>query len=259
LLAEISCRSFRNLETTSWRPGSGCHLIMGPNGAGKTSDCARHGGAEFHLEGEVEGERRVSLQIGLGETGRYRKLNGSICGLIDHLRVLPVVAWTEEDREILNGPPARRRRFVDQGIVGTRPVALECLARFRRILLQKRELLATQGGGLRSWNEVLAASAAELMSLRGRYISDLAKALEAVIARTGIDLPEIGLEYRPSIQVSGNDPAAILEVLQRAEAGERREGRPIVGPQRDEVRIAWSRRGVRRNASAGERKALGYC
>ena len=82
MLAELSCHSFRNLETSSWRPGAGCHLILGANGAGKTSlleavyllattrsfrtsqvvDCAHHGAGEFHLQGEVEARDAVVKQ-----------------------------------------------------------------------------------------------------------------------------------------------------------------------------------------------------
>ena len=40
-------------------------------------------------------------------------------------------------------------------------------------------------------------------------------------------------------------------------ADERRERRPLVGPQRDEVRIAWGAHSVRKVGSAGERKVLG--
>jgi DNA replication and repair protein RecF len=278
LLAQISCRSFRNLEISPWQPGPGRHLILGPNGAGKTSlleaiyllattrsfrtaqllDCAHHDGKEFHLEGEIEGDQRVSLQLGLSSTGRYRTLNGGVTSLVDHLRALPVVAWTDEDKGVLVGPPERRRRFVDQGIVGTRPAALMTLARFRRTLFQKRRLLASgDGRGLKSWNELMASAAAELMSLRREYLEQLSKALLGVLASTDLDLPEIRLQYRPSIQVEGDDPVEILEKLERAESSEKRERRPLVGPQRDEVEIGWGQHGVRRVGSAGERKALG--
>ena len=278
MLAQISCRSFRNLEISPWQPGPGCHLILGPNGAGKTSlleaiyllattrsfrtaqllDCAHHEGKEFHLEGEIEGGQRVNLQLGLSSTGRYRRLNGGATSLVDHLRALPVVAWTDEDKEVLSGPPERRRRFVDQGIVSTRPASLETLARFRRTLLQKRRLLASgDERGLKLWNELMASAAAELMSLRRQYLEQLSTALLGVLDSTDLDLPEIRLEYRPSIQVEGDDPVQVLEKLERAESSEKSERRPLVGPQRDEVEIAWGQHSVRRIGSAGERKVLG--
>jgi DNA replication and repair protein RecF len=278
LLAQISCRSFRNLDISPWQPGPGFHLVLGANGAGKTSlleaiyllattrsfrtaqlvDCAHHDGREFHLEAEIEGSQRIGLEFGLSSAGRYRTLNGGVTSLIEHLQALPVVAWTDEDKQVLSGPPARRRRFVDQGIVGTRPLALESLARFRRTLFQKRRLLANgDSRGLRSWNELMASAAAELMSLRRDYVERLSLALREVLAATGLELPDIRLEYRPSIQVEGDDPAAILIELEHAESQEKRERRPLVGPQRDEVRIGWGKHGVRQVGSAGERKVLG--
>ena len=277
MLDQISCSSFRNLEIPHWQPGRGCHLVLGPNGAGKTSlleaiyllattrsfrtaqllDCAHHGGTEFHLQGEIEGDQRVRLEIGSGPQGRYRTLNGSVTSLIDHLRVLPVVAWTGEDREILSGGPEKRRRFLDQGIVGTRPTALEVLARFRRTLFQKRQLLQGDGRGLHSWNELMAAAAAELMGLRREYLRSLSLALREILSTTDLDLPDMQLEYRPSIQVEDDDEEEILQELAKASADERRERRPLLGPQRDEVAIGWGEHSVRKVGSAGERKVLG--
>lgn len=276
-LSQVSCSSFRNLEKLHWQPGSGCHLVLGPNGAGKTSlleaiyllattrsfrtaqlfDCARHGVSEFHLQGEIEGEQRVRLELGLGSGGRYRTLNGNTVNLIDHLRVLPVVAWTGEDKEILSGPPERRRRFLDQGIVGTRPTALETLARFRRTLFQKRQLLLGDDRGLHTWNELMASVAAELMRSRREYLESLSTALDEILSSADLDLPDLRLEYRPSIRVADDDEAEILQELQRVSADERRERRPLLGPQRDEVVIGWGEHSVRKVGSAGERKVLG--
>jgi len=276
-LGQVSCSSFRNLENPHWQPGPGCHLLLGPNGAGKTSlleaiyllattrsfrtaqllECAHHGTSEFHLQGEAEGEQRIRLEIGFGPAGRHRTLNGNATSLVDHLRVLPVVAWTGEDREILSGPPEKRRRFLDQGIVGTRPTALETLARFRRTLFQKRQLLLRDDQSLRSWNELMASAAADLMSLRRQYLGSLSTALSEILSSTDLDLPDLRLEYRPSIRVADDDEAEILQELLKISADERRERRPLLGPQRDEVVIGWGRHSVRKVGSAGERKVLG--
>jgi DNA replication and repair protein RecF len=220
-------------------------------------DCVHHGSSEFHVEGETVGDQRVHLELRLGPEGRYRALNGSVSSLVDHLRVLPVVAWTGEDREILNGPPEKRRRFLDQGIVGIRPAALETLARFRRTLFQKRQLLLGDSRGLGPWNEVMASASAELMQLRREYLTTLTGALSGILGTTDLDLPDLRLEYRPSIRVDRDEPEEILRVLEKASADERRERRPLLGPQRDEVVIRWGEHNVRKVGSAGERKVLG--
>lgn len=277
MLSQLTCRSFRNLEDTRWQPGPGCHLLLGPNGAGKTSlleaiyvlattrsfrtarilDCPRRGTTEFRLAGEIEDEQRFHLETGLAPSGRYRAVNGRASSLVDHLRVLPIVAWTARDSELIDGAPQTRRRFLDQGIVGIRPAALEVLSRVRRCLVQKRKLLAQGGNGLTPWNEILAESASELMTMRRQYVQDLSKALQRVLQYSDFDPREVSLEYRPSIQVDGERAEEVFDVLHEVSAEERRERRLMVGPQRDDVIIRRDGYDVRRVLSAGERKSLG--
>ncbi|MGB6639488.1 MAG: AAA family ATPase, partial [Thermoanaerobaculia bacterium] len=141
MLAQLSYRSFRNLTNTDWHLQAGCHLLLGANGAGKTSlleaiyllattrsfrtsqleDCVRWGGERFHLRGEFEGAERAFLEVGWEPNGRYRAVNGGSAPLASHLGVQPTVSWTAADQEILSGQPARRRRFLDQGVVGLKP------------------------------------------------------------------------------------------------------------------------------------------
>lgn len=285
MLVQLGCRSFRNFEEVEWRPGSGAHLLLGDNGAGKTSlleavyllsttrsfrtsrisDCIRHGAAGFHLRGEVEGDRRISLEVGWGADGRFRSVNGDQTPLADHLGAQPVVAWSAIDGEILTGPPELRRRLLDQGVVGLRPGAIEVLSRYRRALAQKRRLLVegdVSPADLATWNQVLAGAAAELSRLRREYLGLLAEELERLLADRGLSLAPIGLRYRASIEVGGDGPEetateAIFETLQRSAAREMESRRPLFGPHRDDVEVLWAGRSARGVLSAGERKALG--
>jgi DNA replication and repair protein RecF len=285
LLTQLSCRSFRNLARVDWRPGAGAHLLLGDNGAGKTSlleavyllsttrsfrtsrvaDCMRHGEAGFHLRGEVEGDRRVALEVGWGAAGRYRSVNGDQATLAEQLGALPVVAWTAADGETLTGTPELRRRLLDQGVVGLRPGSIAVLSRYRRALAQKRRLLADGAAAtadLTTWNEVLAGAALELSGLRRDYVELLTGELERLLAERELSLPALGLRYRASIEVDPeDDPAAatrtIFETLERSAAREREARRPLFGPHRDEVEILWAGRAARGVLSAGERKALG--
>ena len=105
------------------------------------------------------------------EGQRVRALNGKVTPLAEHLAVLPVVAWTAAaEAEVLVGAPKARRRFMDRGVVGIRPVALEVLGRYREALRQKRGLLLSDGAGIEIWNEMLAATAADVIAQRHRYV-----------------------------------------------------------------------------------------
>lgn len=277
MLNHLAARDFRNLEPLSWRPSAGSHLLLGGNGAGKTSlleaiyvlattrsfraaqiaDCARHGAGSFHIQGEIETDRRSTLEVGWMEGQRIRALNGKVTPLAEHLAVLPVVAWTAAaEAEVLVGAPKERRRFMDRGVVGIRPPALEVLGRYREALRQKRGLLLGDGVGIEIWNEMLAATAADVISQRHRYVELLKVQLASVIEASGFPFPPIELRYRPSPADGLEGQQVIADALDRIADRERRRQMPLLGPHRDELEILWDGHEIRRVASAGERKAL---
>lgn len=277
MLAHLAARDFRNLEPLSWRPAPGSHLLLGGNGAGKTSlleavyvlattrsfraaqiaDCARHGAGSFHVQGEVETDRRSALEVGWTEGQRLRALNGKVTPLAEHLAALPVVAWTAAaEAEVLVGAPKARRRFMDRGVVGIRPPALEVLGRYREALRQKRGLLIGDGAGIEIWNEMLAATAADVIAQRHRYIDLLKAQLTRKVAASGLPFPPVELHYRPSPANGLEGQEVIADALDRIADRERRRQVPLLGPHRDELEILWGGHEIRRVASAGERKAL---
>lgn len=251
---------------------------------GQLADCPLHGSAGFQLRGEVEGERRAMLSMTWAhpastrrsskqrqstqpdvpflKPGLQRWVNGKSVPLAEYLSVLPVVAWTRDDAELLTGLPGLRRRLLDRGVVGLQPSAIAVLSRFRRALQQKREALQRGAAELDSWNQVLAAAGAELVRLRGRFVERLAGALETVFAGTTLQLPTVRLQYRPSPREGSADAEALLERLRRVEARERQRGMPLLGPHRDDLAVLWgggevAPQELKRTASAGERKAVG--
>lgn len=279
MLTRLKAHNFRNLEPLDWSPGRGRHLLFGGNGAGKTSVlesiyvlattrsfraprleiCVRHGAEFLRLEGEVEEERRWHLELVWSRAeGLVRRVDGSASTLAGHLAVLPVVAWTAAEAEVVTGEPGHRRRFMDRGVVGVRPAALESLSRYRQALDQKRELLSGEGGAgpLAPWNDLLAEAAAEVVRARRGYVERLAAALEEIQAAADLPVPDISLAYRPSPKGALEGREAIRESLERVADRERELGFALVGPQRDDLEILWGGRPVGSVASAGERKAL---
>jgi len=286
LLATLEAEHFRNLDPLAFSPGPGRHLLLGGNGAGKTSlleaiyvtattrsfrtarlaECVRHGAEELRLAAEVEDVARARLSVAWGADGLERGVNGSKGSLAEHLAVLPVVAWTAGEVEVLTGSPDRRRRFLDRGVVSVRSASLEALRRYREALRQKRELLAPTVGErrrapataaeLEPWNRVLAGAAAAVAALRARYVEALAGALAEVIEETGLPAPAVRLRYRPSPACALDGAEAIAERLERAAVDERRRRMPLLGPHRDDLEVLWGERPVAEVGSAGETKAL---
>jgi DNA replication and repair protein RecF len=276
LISQLLVNDFRNLEPLDWWPGPGSHLLLGGNGAGKTSlleaiyvvattrsfraaqigDCVRHGSASFRVHAEVDSDRRLSLEVAWAEGARERSLNGKVSPLAEHLAALPVVAWTSAEAEVLIGAPKARRRFLDRGIVGRRPAALEVLGRYREALRQKRELLLQDGSGMEIWNELLASLAAEVIQLRHEYVERLKETLLTVLQQSGLPFPPVELRYRPSPSSGLEGAESIANSLDIVAERERRRQLPLLGPHRDELEILWEGHDIRRVASAGERKSL---
>jgi DNA replication and repair protein RecF len=284
LLVSLTARGFRNLQPLVWHPGPGSHLLIGGNGAGKTSlleaiyvlattksfrtaqlaDCARFGGEDFHLAGEVEGAARQALTVDWSRgADKARAINGKPSPLAAHLAALPLVVWTAADADLLTGAPALRRRFLDRGAVGLRPTLLDTLARYRRALRAKRDLLA--GGAFRDdeiapWNQLLAEAGADVIAHRRRYVDRLAGELAAALELAGLPFPPVEISYRPSPSLAAGEEAsaaALAERLRRAAPRERSRRLPLVGPHRDDLEVRWGGRPLRGTVSAGERKALG--
>jgi recombinational DNA repair ATPase RecF len=205
VLSHFTARGFRNLQPLDLQPAPGSHLVLGGNGAGKTSlleaiyalattrsfraaqivDCVAHGATGLALWGEVETDRRSALAVSVQDGLRQRSVNGKPTSLADHLAVLPVVAWAAVEAGVLIGAPGARRRFMDRGVVATRPAALDALGRYREALRQKRELLARDSAGIEIWNELIAATAAEVIRLRAAFVEALRVELAGVLAEVG--------------------------------------------------------------------------
>lgn len=283
MLTQLSATSFRNLEPLDFELGPGRHLVLGPNGAGKTSlleaiyllattrsfrtprvaECARHGESSFRLVGETAERRR--LEVFLDEGRRERRVNGDRASLSEHLASLPVISWTASDGEVLTGAPEERRRFMDRGVLGQRPTALDVISRYRHALDGKKELLKGRRVDplqLGVWNDLQAAAAAELCGLRAAYVELLSTRLDEVLDDADLELPEIRLDYRPSPSEATEGTESVRQALEQARPKEVELQQPLLGPQRDDLSIRWRDsegrfRAIKRIASAGERKALG--
>ncbi len=303
MLNNVSVHRFRNLPDITWEVGPGCHLVLGRNGAGKTSlleavylaatarsfrtaqieDCARRetgltgaeggeasdegeqpaGTSGFVVRAEVAGPPLAELAVSQEAAGLVRTLDDKAVPLAAYLSVLPVVIWTSREEEILAGVPERRRRMIDAGLVAERPERVALLARHRRVLAHKRELLRRRQSGLEAWNRLLAESGWALQRARADWVAGLAARLDRVLGAARRPFPRIELRYEPSPASGPEGPDPLFESLAAAAEDELRLGRPCIGPHLDRLSILWGAddRGgapdVSRVASAGERKALG--
>jgi DNA replication and repair protein RecF len=189
-------------------------------------------------------------------------INGKAADLGDYLARLPAFSWSTRDDSLLDGDPQARRRLLDQGIVSRKPLEVEVLSRYRRVLAAKRRLLAQKrelsaDDTVASWNRLMATVGCELIRLRAAYVSELQVAFEATRVEYRIDLPAVEFLYRPNPSSGGESEEHFLKALDRLEAREIQRGRSLVGPHRDRLEFRWGQSDIGSAASAGERKLFG--
>ena len=278
-LAEITPHSFRNLSQDAVAFGAGVTLVAGDNAQGKTNLLEaiavlagqRSFRAAAPFEMAPDGQRfAVSgllrrgfdserLSLSWSRTGGRRFLRGEKTATFrEASALLPAVFLAPEHRELVEGGPAARRRFLDRLVLGLLPAAGDELARYERALKSRNAVIARwrdrQGepaaGELEAWTEELALSGSAVRVARRRALSEWTAFFAPLSREQGPAYGSIGVAYGP--EEGADSPEALRETLERLRPAERRRGHTLAGPHRDDLR--WTRAGkpLSETASSGE-------
>jgi DNA replication and repair protein RecF len=186
------------------------------------------------------------------------------------------VLFRPEEMLLLIGSPAERRRFLD-GILAQRDrrVARD-LVELVRVLAQRNALLRAirreeaTDEGLGFWDEQLAQVGARVMAARLRLVGELGELIPALhdavaapdegdasVALTYLDTLKDAWPDRPA---SADDPEALVLAFRRRIADARQKemwnGVSLIGPQRDDLRVALGGRDVATHASRGQQRTI---
>lgn len=290
-LRHLSLTNFRVYERLCLDLPAGLTVLIGPNAAGKTSileaihvlattksprtnaDCelVRWGAEIARAEGEFisRGERPTRLGIGLeaacarGASGKRLEVDGVVVpGARDVIGRASVVMFAPDDLAIIKGGPSLRRRFLNTAIAQLRPVYLDNLARYRRALAQRNELLKSLSRGGRSFGEIdpwtgqLVQAGAALALERKRFIADLDRHAAQVHALVG-NQETLSLKYHGELAEAPDEPSAELHFRQRLDDLadlEVRRGTTLAGPHRDELQVEVNGASVRQYGSQGQQR-----
>ncbi|HAD45963.1 MAG TPA: DNA replication and repair protein RecF, partial [Alcanivorax sp.] len=200
MLADLRLTDFRNYQQAELSPAPGLNLIVGANGSGKTSlleaiyfigsggrsfrggrlsRLVRDGADAATLFARVEiGENHHRLGIRRAPGGiQSLKLNGATPGaLSDVAALLPVLALHPQSVELIFGPSALRRRFLDWGMFHVEHSFLPVWKEASAALKQRNALLRSGRVTPRElgyWDQKLAASSDSIERLRDGYLQRL--------------------------------------------------------------------------------------
>ncbi|MEW6523566.1 MAG: DNA replication/repair protein RecF [Bacillota bacterium] len=224
------------------------------------SDLVRTGQEGFRVRTVVE-ERRLERNIEAAfshQQGRrlsvggkqYRKLGGIQSGL-------NVVLFAPEDLDLIKGPPANRRRFLDDEIFQASSIYRKVLGDYNRCLSHRNRLLKEAAGRqlaqslLDPWNQRLAEAGVAVTRMRGQVIRALAPVAGRVQERLAAGAETLQLTYCPS---GAPDPGDFLRALEEKAPDEFARGVTLVGPHRDELYIELDGKNIRTHGSQGQQR-----
>ncbi len=230
------------------------------------------------LELEVIIVGRPAKGAGRVQASKRLRVNGVARRQADVVGQLTAVLFSTDDLELIGGPPAGRRRYLDVTLCQLDPAYLRSSQRYTKVVTQRNALLRRiQEGGARPdeltfWDEQLAGDGAALMAERTGAVESLARhACEAHRALSG-GVEELAVAYQPRLEgwqgarVSTEREALVDALLEALEAGRRRDigaGMTLTGPHRDDLALtlngvpaaSFASRGQQRTAALALRLA----
>ena len=267
----------------------GVNLVVGGNGAGKTSlleavavlgnlrsfrstrwqAVARHGQNNFRIVGTAEtpsgGEARLEQAVEVGPpVNRSLMINGAAATMERYLQVLPVVALTAADAELVTGGPSLRRGLLDRLSFMLDVKTLGEVRAYLRTLRQRNAALSSDSSDteMDAWDERLAALAALVVERRSAAATRLAQEFtESYRMLRGDGFPEMAVNYRSDSWLNGCETTEKLEESYRKRYNvtrirDRHAGHTLEGPHRHDLKLEADGRPAREVLSSGQIKVV---
>ncbi|MGH7996862.1 MAG: DNA replication/repair protein RecF [Opitutaceae bacterium] len=280
LLRSLTLQDFRNVALATLEFSGRRQFFLGANGQGKTNlleaaGCLtalrsfrtseipaliRQGATEAGVAYGIERERAGPARVAIRFRAEGKELwwdQERIRRLADHLGQFPAVAFSSQDLQLVRGPPAGRRRWLDLTLSAMDAGYLRALQAYSRALAERNRLLKTGQSGvaeLAAFEHVLAESAVELVRLRRAGAAELGSTLAAAYRRLCGEEESASLAYAADAEeASAQDWRGFWE---RGRAADLRMRGTLRGPHRDDVRLGVAGSAAREFASEGQQRSL---
>lgn len=279
-------RSYAALELELPR-GPGCVALLGDNGAGKTNlvealsilsltrSCRGSDDAEVVRWNEPFYRLRAAIEADDGTaktveavcefSPRRRKalfVNDVKTSSSDFVGLVPTVTFLPQDLLLFSGPPAERRRFLDQLLSQVSPEYLAALSRYQHVLQQRNALLKTlaQAGGdtsvLDVWDREAAASGATVTLRRLELVGTFTLTFAEELARLGERWDDVSLRYdrKTTARKPGELEDELFRLLRASRDRDIQLQATLAGPHREDWQVSVGGRDIPTFASRGQER-----
>ena len=283
-LKQLILKNYRNYDDFEYNFKNNKTLIIGKNAQGKTNileaiyylcalDSARirkdseliKFGCDFlNIKAKVNKiDTDIELEIVINPPkNKILKVNGLKKNKAkDFLRVLSSVNFSTSDLLLLRGEPQNRRKWLDLAIFQVYPLYIEKLSKFNKIRLQKANYLTNNivdDNMLDVFNQQLAASCANVIYLRQKYLLELEKIAKIKHQKMAenevlkIKYQTITDEILPIAELN----SLIYEKLNEIKHEEIRKQQCLIGAHRDDVDFYINDVDSKKYASQGQQRTI---
>lgn len=282
----LSLTNFRNYSSLYLECDPTANLFIGINGQGKTNilesiyylcvarscrdaldkELIKLEADSFKINGEgvSAAGRDIELEIRYARyAGKKVSINQKPQRSLSELYgLLAAVVMAPDDRQLVQGSPGFRRRFLDIAISQSNPAYLSTLQDYKRVVRQRNEALRQMHGqsnpatDLVVWDTHLIALGSRIMKKRDEVVAlfkEEAGRLHSIISDENEALE---IDYTPSFKYESTSDLenAFQEALERSEREERARGVSVVGPHRDDLTLSMNGVPLQSFGSQGQHK-----
>lgn len=271
----LVARGLRNLADADLDLPPAGGVFLGPNGHGKTSllealyypvlfrsvrgasdaEMACWDGPGFHVTVTLDGgpAREVAAQFSRAARRRRVWIDGEEqARLSEAVGRWLAVAFLPTDLQLIQGPAALRRGYLDRVLSLADPAYLRALMAYRGALAQRNAALRQGRADLASaFDSMLAGPGAVVVQGRRAWVASATPRFREECGHLGEDTV-VGLRYRGDDALAEEEawPAALAAARSR----EAVRGQTMVGPHRDDLVVSLGNRDARAYGSTGQQR-----
>lgn len=278
VIKKLSVENFRSHDKYTIELSPTTTAIIGMNGSGKTSliealFIGLQGSSFKGLDKEVLKQQSPWWRIEVDFDNCLKRIvtydsqlvvnrkkitidNKTSCRMSSKNRY-PVVLFEPDNLRLLNGSPARRRRFIDQLICQLDPIYSATLRKYDRALKQRNNLLKkdySSDDDLFVWNMALSDYGAYIIDKRINFVEHINSQLNEAYNKIAQSKDEVSVHY--SHTYIGNIKQKILNDLVKFKNKDKVTGFTSIGPHRHDVIFKLNNSLALEVASRGEIRSI---
>lgn len=293
LCKKLKAENFRNIERAEVSFSPGVNLLVGDNAQGKTNLLEAIGyislGKSFRGATEAEmiafghdsasvsldfsdslRDQNISVGIFSGKRRRFEQNGVKIYKMSDIVGAIRAVIFCPEHLSLIKSGPGERRAWLDMALCQSRPVYLQSLSRFNKLLKQRNKLLKDAEKDRRTfdatvgiWSEGIAHESALIGKFRYDYVNAASEHIARFFSEMtgGGEIPTVTFSgsAKQEAEAFSDIEATEREYLRLLTSNTDREiaaGSTLYGAHKDDIKIDLNGRSARDFASQGQQRSL---